>query len=58
MVALAAAAKFTPIVLAPLFATASVDGVRWWRRALLSSAAMVGGDRGGVRPVDPRRRPA
>ena len=41
MVALAAAAKFTPIVLAPLFATASVDGVRWWRRAFLSAGVMV-----------------
>ena len=42
MVALAAAAKFTPIVLAPLFATASIDGARWWRRALLSAAVTIG----------------
>jgi hypothetical protein len=42
MVGLAAAAKFTPVVLAPLFATASVDGVRWWRRAMLSSAVTIG----------------
>jgi hypothetical protein len=41
MIGLAAAAKFTPLVLAPLFATASADGVRWWRRAILSSAVTV-----------------
>jgi len=41
MVGLAAAAKFTPLVLAPLFATASADGMRWWRRAVLSSAATI-----------------
>jgi hypothetical protein len=42
MVGLAAAAKFTPVVLAPLFATASADGVRWWRRAILSSLVTAG----------------
>jgi hypothetical protein len=42
MVGLAAAAKFTPVVLAPLFATASVDCVRWWRRAVISSAVTAG----------------
>jgi hypothetical protein len=42
MVGLAAAAKFTPLVLAPLFATASSDGVRWWRRAVISSLATIG----------------
>ena len=41
MVALAAAAKFTPIVLAPLFATASDDGRRWWRGAIISSLVIV-----------------
>ena len=41
LVALAAAAKFTPIVLAPLFATASHDGERWWRRAVLSSLVIL-----------------
>lgn len=41
MIALAAAAKFTPIVLAPLFATASEDGVRWWRRGIVASLATV-----------------
>jgi hypothetical protein len=40
MVGLAAAAKFTPIVLAPLFATASPE--RKWRRAVLTSAVIVG----------------
>jgi hypothetical protein len=39
MVGLAAAAKFTPIALAPLFATAS--GERRWRNAAISSAALV-----------------
>ena len=40
-IGLAAAAKFTPIVLAPLFATASSDGERWWRRAVLSSLVLI-----------------
>jgi hypothetical protein len=39
MVALAAAAKFTPIVLAPLFATASSE--RRWRSGAICSAAIV-----------------
>jgi hypothetical protein len=42
MVGLAAAAKFTPLVLAPLFATASSDGDRWWRRGAIASLATVG----------------
>ena len=41
LVALAAAAKFTPVVLAPLFVTASHDGVRWWRRAVVASAVFL-----------------
>ena len=41
LVALAAAAKFTPVVLAPLFATASHDGVRWWRRAVVASTSFL-----------------
>jgi hypothetical protein len=41
MVGLAAAAKFTPIVLAPLFATANVTGERRWRGAAIASAALV-----------------
>jgi hypothetical protein len=40
MVGLAAAAKFTPIVLAPLFVTAS-GGERRWRNALIASAVLV-----------------
>ena len=41
MVGLAAAAKFTPVVLAPLFATASADGERWWRRGVIASLATI-----------------
>jgi hypothetical protein len=37
MIGLAAAAKFTPVVLAPLFATASADGERWWRRGTVAA---------------------
>jgi len=37
MIGLAAAAKFTPVVLAPLFATASIDGKRWWRRGTIAA---------------------
>jgi hypothetical protein len=39
MIGLAAAAKFTPIVLAPLFATAS--GERRWRNGAIASAALI-----------------
>jgi uncharacterized membrane protein len=39
MVGLAAAAKFTPIILAPLFATASVE--KRWRRAVICSAVIL-----------------
>jgi hypothetical protein len=39
MVGLAAAAKFTPIVLAPLFATASEE--KRWKRAVICSAVVV-----------------
>ena len=41
MVGLAAAAKLTPVVLAPLFATASADGARWWRRGVVASLATI-----------------
>jgi hypothetical protein len=41
MIGLAAAAKFTPIVLAPLFATATASGERRWRNAAIASAALV-----------------
>ena len=42
MIGLAAAAKLTPIALAPLFATASADGARRWRSAVVASLATLG----------------
>jgi hypothetical protein len=40
MIGLAAAAKFTPIVLAPLFATASTE--KRWKQAVICSAVIAG----------------